>query len=157
MGNLCHAFRKDRMSTTEKKCVDVLTLGAKEKFQQWITERGGVVRWCNVNLSNPDAGDTFTPLRTAEGVEYQKPHWSVEKAEVHTDLRDFRFIKELKEVKRVKVAVRMGSQGFTLKLTLASTRRVRAACTKIKEKHGVAPCYHFEGAEAVIEVPVFED
>jgi hypothetical protein len=35
--------------------------GVKAKFQTWINSRGGVQVWNNINLSNPEARQKFTP------------------------------------------------------------------------------------------------
>lgn len=139
--------------------VEVLALCAKKLFTMWLAERGGVIRWRNLNLSNPDAGDQFTPLRGPDGGNNtnQPPHWSVGMGEIITDLSRFRFVRELREVKRIKIAVRVGSQGLSLKLTDGSSRRLRAAMSKIQEQHKTKPCYHFEEDQAVIQVPIFED
>jgi hypothetical protein len=139
--------------------IEICVPDQKEKFADWIANRGGVIRWQNLNLSNPDGGDMYTPVRGPDGENNQEraPHWSVGFAEIITDLSRFRFIKELREVKRLKIAVRMGSQGLSLKLTDGSTRRLRAAMGKIQDIHGTKPCYHFEEDQAVIEVPIFED
>jgi hypothetical protein len=139
--------------------IQIGALEAKEKFTKWIAERGGVMVWQNIDLSNCDAGDIYTPAFTEDGKEYDKPHWRVSRKEVVSDLSRFRFVKELKEVKRFRVAVRMGDQGFSMKLTDGSTRRVRAACAKTKQQTGIEPYYRFdyETQECVIETPIFED
>lgn len=139
--------------------LEVTVPGVKEKFTEWISKRGGVTVWRNVDLSRAGAGNQFTPAKTVEGQDYPAPHWSVARQEVITDLGRFRFVREMREVKRFRVAVRMGAQGLALKCTDASTRKIRAACSRAQEQYGVAPCYHFayETQEAVIEVPVFED
>lgn len=143
-------------STLER--IEVTTPNAKEKFADWIANRGGVVIWRNVNLSNRDAGLMFAPLRDAAGQENGKPHWSRERGELVTDISRFRFVRELREVKRIKIAVRMGAQGLCLKLTDGSTNRLRKACAKIAEQNnGTEPTYHFEEDQAVISLPVFED
>jgi hypothetical protein len=139
--------------------IEICVPDSKERFAEWIANRGGVIRWRNLNLSNPNAGDHYTPVRgpNGEGNQQSAPHWSVGFAEIITDLSRFRFVKELKEVKRIKIAVRMGSQGLSLKLTDGSSNRLRKAMSKIQEQHKTVPCYHFEGPEAVIQVPVFEN
>lgn len=147
------------MSTeTETKVrIEICVLGCKEKFKTWIDSRGGVKVWRNINLSNPDAGNQFTPALTGDLQSYPKPHWSVEFQELVTDLGRFKFVKEIKEIKRVRIAVRQSSNGLMLKLTDASSRKVRKACEKVKEQYGTAGMYRFEFNEAIIEVPVFED
>jgi hypothetical protein len=62
----------------------------------------------------------------------------------------------MKEVKRIRIAVRMGSQGFSLKLTDASSDKVTRALSQLSEALGRDVCYHHEYDETVITVPVFE-
>jgi hypothetical protein len=143
--------------TATKERIDILVLGVKEEFQEWIKSRGGVKVWQNVNLSNPDAGDHFTPALTQEGQDFSKPHWSVAYKETVNDISRFRFAKEKKEVKRVKISLDKRLHGFTIQLTSSSSNKFREACRKIKKQYGFAPMYHFEELEAVIEIPIFED
>lgn len=125
--------------------------GAQEKFAAWIKDRGGVAVWPNVNLSDPGKGPTFTPVVT-DGKPTPRPHWSVasEPAEIVTNIDRFKFL-TLKEVDRFHVAVRVGSQGTMLKLTDASSAKLR----KRLDKYGDGARYHFDfdSQEAVIEVP----
>jgi hypothetical protein len=146
------------MPETKAK-IEICVPGKREQFTMFCRERGGIKVWKNINLSNPDAGNMYTPVRDSEGKDYPKPHWSVALDRIVTDISEFRFVKEMREVKRFHVAIRMGNQGLMLKLTDASTRRVREACVRMKEKYGESPCYHFDydTQECVIEVPVWED
>uniref|UniRef100_A0A6M3LN24 Uncharacterized protein n=1 Tax=viral metagenome TaxID=1070528 RepID=A0A6M3LN24_9ZZZZ len=140
------------MKMEKEKIIHVGVPGVRDKFLDWIKNRGGVQVWNNLNLSNPDAGQQFTPAIT-DGLETGKPHWSVGRGEVIMDISRFRFVKAWKEVKRFRVGVRMGSQGFTMKVTDGGTRRIRAACDKYP-----GCSYHFDYAtqEVIIEVPEFE-
>jgi hypothetical protein len=130
--------------------------GVRDKFQTWINNRGGVQVWKNINLSNPDAGNTFTPaLKIREGEEtipYPQPHWSMERGEVITDINRFKFVKAFKEVKRFHVAIRVSGNGLTLKCTDASTRRIRAACDKFP---GSVYRFDYDTQECVIEIPEY--
>ena len=139
--------------------IEIGVPGCREKFAKYITERGGIKIWRNINLSNPDAGDIYTPVRDSEGNDYPKPHWSVEFSRIVTDINAFRFIKELREVKRFHVAIRRSSNGLMFKCTDASSAKLRKAMSKIQEQTGEKPCYRFdyETQEAVIEMPVWED
>jgi len=140
--------------------IEVTVPGCKGKFEEWIATRGGVRVWKNANLSNPGAGDMYAPERDKDGNTSGKPHWSVEQGGLFTDISAFRFIKELKEVKRFRVAIRASSNGMMFKCTDGSTRRIRKACAAVaKSNGGVEPTYHFDydTQECVIELPVFED
>ena len=117
----------------------------------WIRTRGGLALWRSLDLSDPGRSWT-TPLQDAEGKAKTKPHFAAESAPyriitatdevmVHLDM----------EVKRFRVAVRMGSQGLKLKLTDASSEHVRKAV----EKAGPGAYHVFDlgSQEAIIMVP----
>jgi len=139
-------------SMTCYKCYEP---GVRDKIEKWIAERGGVKVWVSRDLSNP-GGECYTPVHMEDGQDYPPPHWRYGKTphEIVTDIKRFKFVKEMKEVKRFHVAVRMGTQGLSMKCTDASTRRIRAACAKA----GPDSTYRFDYStqEAVIEVPVWE-
>ena len=158
------------------KIYDVMVPGTRPKFELWIKERGGVQVWHNLNLSNPGAGNQFTPatmvidseedLRGYSGakmgdtVPYPRPHWSVGAGEIITDISRFRFVKGFKEVKRIRVAVCRGS-GLMYKLTDGSQRKVDRALETARDKYGEA-VYRKDGGLfdyerfIVVEVPEWE-
>lgn len=135
--------------------IKIFDPNAKIKFQEWIDTRGGIQIWDNVDLSNLDAGQMFTPALTSEGTEYPSPRWSHRRGEIVKDLSRFAFV-QLKEVKRIKIAVRRGAQGVYLKLTDASSRKLDQVCEQVKEQFKEEPVYHFEYDEAVISIPYSE-
>jgi len=124
------------------------------KFLEWIRNRGGVAVWRSVNLSNPGASWS-TPALDLEGKPYPKPTWEADsKPEaVFTNPADI-IVTFDKEVKRFHVAVRMGGQGFMVKVTEASSHKIHKAV----EKAGKGAYYRFDydTQEAVIYVPVRE-
>jgi hypothetical protein len=132
--------------------IDVLVPGARVKFEDWIVNRGGVQIWENVNLSTPRAGQWFTPALT-NGQPTPTPHWSTVVGERVIDIDRFRFVKEMKEVKRFHVATRISGSGIMLKCTDASSRKIEKALEKF-----LGTCYHFDydTQEAIIEMPIFE-
>lgn len=136
--------------------IDVTVPDCRQRFEEWICDRGGVQIWRNVNLSDPDAQPQFTAYKDENGNIYEKPHWSVERGELITDIARFRFIQSFHEFRRVRIAIRRGAQGFTLKLTDASTKRVHKSCDKAKGLFGRDAVYHFEHEFAVIEIPLWE-
>lgn len=147
--------------TNMDKPIEVTVPGVRAKFEDWIKTRGGILVWENVNLSNPGAGAMFTPVRDAEGKTNCKnspPHWTHRYHETCTKIKDFKFVKEMCEVNRFRVAVRMGSQGLMVKLTDASTKKLHKALDKAKEKTGQDASYRFDYStqEAIIEVPLWE-
>jgi hypothetical protein len=122
-----------------------------DRFRDWLQNRGGLAIWRSVNLSNPGASWT-TPALQPDGSPTPKPTWEADShpERIVTDPAEVEVV-EPREVRRFHVAVRRGSQGFTLKLTDASTRKVRAAV----EKAGDEAWYVFDYStqEAVILVP----
>jgi len=156
------------------KVCDVMVPGARAKFEEWIRVRGGVQVWHNLNLSDPGAGNQFTPAtmmikdpddvkgysgsKIGDIVPYPKPHWSVGAGEVVTDISRFRFVKGYTEIKRIRVAVCRGS-GLMFKLTDGSQRKVDRALEKAPE----GAVYRKDGGlfdplrEIVIEVPEWEE
>lgn len=124
------------------------------KFWKWVHKRGGIAKWRSLDLSNP--GKTWsTPVRDAEGNEITKPTWQTDSkpSDICTDPGQISVVTD-KEVKRFRVAIRMGSQGLMIKLTDASSRKVRAMRDKLSEQHPGAS-YHFdyETQEAVFTIP----
>lgn len=121
------------------------------KFLEWLKTRGGLAIWRSIDLSDPGASCT-TPVNGPDGKPATKPHWKyAEKPErIITDAAEVEVV-TAKEVKRFHVAVRRGAQGFKLKLTDASSEKLRAAC----KRAGPESWYEFDyGAqEAVIFVP----
>ena len=121
------------------------------KLLDWIKNRNGIAVWQSIDLSNPGA-QTFTPAIT-DGKPTGKPHWRFanEPAMVITNPDEVEITKD-EEVRRFHIAVRMGSQGFSVKLTDASSRKVEAAV----EKAGEGAYYEFDYStqECVIMKPV---
>ena len=104
-----------------------------EKFKDWLANRGGIAFWRSVSLSDP--GRTMsTPATHQDGKPATKPHWMMgEKPDrIITDINDVEVVLE-KVVKRFHVAVRMGSQGMSFKVTDGGTRRIRAEVAKAGE------------------------
>jgi hypothetical protein len=115
------------------------------KLAAWITE-GGVAKWNSLNLSDP--GQAWLTAASNPN----KPHWAADNqpALIVTDPLEIGVI-TYKEVKRFHVAVRRGSQGLSLKLTDASSERVRKAV----EQAGDGATYQFDyfTQDAVILAP----
>ena len=129
----------------------VCTVQAAPKIAEWLRERGGLLIWRSVDLSDPGRTMT-TPYKGPNGEVVGKPHWSVaNEPERHiTDAKEVRVAWD-REVKRFHVAVRRGAQGLMLKLTDGSSRKVR----KEVEKAGEGAYYEFDYGtqEAVIMAP----
>lgn len=121
------------------------------KFWEWLQHRGGIAVWKSINLSNLGASWS-TPARTESGEPTPKPSWEAggAPARIITSAEDVE-VCLYKEVRRFHVAVRRGAQGLTMKLTDASSRRLRSAV----DKAGVRASYQFDYGtqEAVILAP----
>jgi len=136
--------------------IQVSDPGARLKFEGWVANRGGVIVWESADFQ--DRPFIFTPAKKENSDEqYEKPYWAYRVREVVTDISRFDFV-DLAEVKRFHIAVRLGSNGLMLKLTDASTRKVRNAVEKATEKYGRKALYGFDydTQEAVIWIPVQE-
>jgi len=146
------------MKTTEKQ-IEVTTPDVREKFEDWIANRGGIKVWENQNLSNPGAGPIFTPAFTEDGHDYPYPKWSHTVGFLVTDIGRFRFVKSFKEVKRFHVGIRRSSNGLMMKVTDGGSRRIRRALAKANEQYGQGAFYEFDywTQDAVILVPEWED
>lgn len=118
------------------------------RFAEWITSRGGIAVWRSINLSNPGASWS-TPALDKEGKPYSKPTWEAANTPegVITDPEEVKVF-TAKEVKRFRVAVRRGAQGFSFKLTDASSDKVRRAVAKAGE--GAFHEFDYVTQEAVI-------
>jgi hypothetical protein len=127
-------------------------------IQSWLGQGRGVAVWQSINLSNP-GGEWFTPARTVEGAAVTKPNWQCgnEPTQIIESTDEVQVVTP-KEVKRLKrIGIRHGSQGLSLKLTDASSARVRNAVSEAEDEYGEA-WYEFAGdiftgVEVVICVP----
>jgi hypothetical protein len=122
------------------------------RMWEWLQTWGGIAIWRSINLSNPGASWS-TPALT-DGTPTPKPTWQVANTpeRIITDPAEV-VVSVPREVERFHVAVRMGLQGFMLKLTDGSSRKVRAAVARASEKHGDAWYeFDYETQEVVIYV-----
>ena len=112
-----------------------------KKMLGWIRTRGGVAVWESVDLSNLGRG--YTPALDDKGNAYPKPHWRYANEPDYIETDPGRVVvKYYKVVRRFHVATRLGSQGFKIKLTEASSDKVYKAL----EKAGAGACYDFDYA-----------
>lgn len=122
-----------------------------ETFRGWIAARGGIAVWSSIDLSDP--GKTWnTPAQTKEGLPYFKPSWQAanEPERIITDPADVEVV-EPREVKRFRVAVRLGAQGFKVKCTDASSAKIRREVEKAGD--GAWHQFDYGTQEAVIYAP----
>ena len=141
---------------TEK--LEVCVPGKRAEFEKWMAERGGVLHWPSVNLSNLGMC-WYSPAKTEDGEDFPKPSWQAGAPTLYTDINDFRFCKEQEEVDRFRVAVRHGSSNpMLLKLTDASGERLRKRKAKAEKKHGdIIHVFDYDTQEAVILKLVWEE
>lgn len=110
-----------------------ITAENAEKIASWLKDREGIAVWKSIDLSNPSR-QMITPVKDNDGNSYTKPHWSMSNTPiVYTDINDITVSFD-KEVKRFHVAVRMGAQGFSLKVTDAGSAKIRNEVEKAGEK-----------------------
>jgi len=121
------------------------------KMLEWIKSRGGVAVWTSVNLANPGASWS-APAMTLDGTPALRPTWEADgkPSRIITDAGEIDVVTR-REVKRFRVGLRRGSQGFSVKVTDGGTRKIRAEV----EKAGEGASYHFdyENQEAIVTVP----
>jgi hypothetical protein len=116
-----------------------------EKVWGWMKDRGGISVWPSVNFANLNASWT-TPINAS------KPTWEADNKPSLSITDASEIVVSIdREVKRFHVAVRIGSQGLTLKLTDASGKKVRAAVEKAGE--GASYIFDYATQEAVIFAP----
>lgn len=91
----------------------------------WFKQNRGLAHWTSVDLSDPGFALT-TPAYTETGAPYPKPHWKVgnEPAFRIFDISQVR-VGEYKLFKRFHAALRMGSQGFSIKVSDGGSRKIR--------------------------------
>ncbi len=94
----------------------------------WLKERGGVAVWGSCNLSSRP-GDMLTPALDKSGVPTRSPRRDcvLDRIIIHPDDLEVAIDHE---VKRFHVAVRMGRQGFSLKVTDGGSRRIHKEVAK---------------------------
>ncbi len=118
----------------------------------WLRNRGGILIWGSVNLSNPGASWT-SPANDADGKPVTKPNWQCGEVPVRNivDIKDVQVF-TAKEVKRFHVALQMA--GLSAKCTDGSTRKIRSEVDKAAEKYGRVAFYRFDYStqEAVIMI-----
>lgn len=119
----------------------------------WIKNRGGVAVWL-IQLIGGGPNNTksySTPALKADGSPMGKPHWSVgsKPDEIITDPGEISVVTP-REVRRLRVAIRMGSQGFMLKCSEVSSRKIRDAVMRAGE--GAWHEFDYSSQEAVIYV-----
>lgn len=119
----------------------------------YFSQSGGIEVWGSLNLSDPGK-QWITPLGGS------KPHWGATSQPVQTitDPNEVQVV-DYKEVDRFRVSLRRSSNGLSLKLTDASSRKLRErlakADSKVDPEWGVGAQYWFDGfaQQAVIMVP----
>lgn len=110
----------------------------------WITNRGGILIWNSIDLSDPSASMT-TPYRSENGEIKTKPHWKYDNIPSRhiTSIEDVS-VSIPKEYKRFHVATRMGGNGMSLKVTDAGSRRIEKEVEKAQRETGKSSYYVFD-------------
>lgn len=119
------------------------------QYRDWIANRGGLLVWQSINLSNPGASWT-TPAIT-DGAPTGKPTWQADNTPArHIQSEDEVVVVQPREVKRFRVGVRRGDQGLAFKVTDGGSRRIRREVAKAGE--GAWHEFDYSTQEAVILV-----
>lgn len=117
----------------------------------WLKNRGGLAIWESINLSNPGATWT-TPALDVNGAPTLQPTWQVASAPVRYITSDAEIIVATdREVKRFHVAIRMGSNGLSFKVSDGGSRRIRKEIIKAGE--GAYHIFDYSAQDAVILRP----
>lgn len=142
---------KQSFHNADEKGRHICTAENAGRILDWMRTRGGIAVWVSVDLSR--LGEIMTaPYLDAEGNVKTKPHWRMGNTpeRVITDPAMV-VVSEDVEVKRFHIAVRVGSQGMSIKVSDGGSRRIR----KEVEKAGDGAYYVFDYTtqEAVIMKP----
>jgi hypothetical protein len=132
------------------------TIENAPRFAEWLKSRGGIAIWRSIDLSNP-GGSWSTPAQTPAGQPQGKPNWQVEKHPhmIITDPAEIGVSID-KEVKRFHVAVRMGGNGLSMKVTDGGSRRIHSEVEKAGE--GAYHVFDYDDYKnAVIMAPAEEN
>jgi len=105
------------------------------RMREWIEKRGGIAVWNSVDMSDP-GWQCYTPANNEDGTPTSKPSWKscqnpgmIVTSEAHV------VVVVPKEVYRFPVHVRPGDQGMRVKLTDASSERLRKVMARYSERH----------------------
>ena len=132
----------------------IVEAGNAKKIWDWLNTRGGLAIWGCLDFSDP--GKTWTtPARSAEGVPVTKPHWQcTDKPVLILTNPDDVVVSVPKEVDRFHIALRIGGNGMSIKVSSGGTRRIDRALARAHEEHKTTSFYRFdyETQEAVIYV-----
>lgn len=100
------------------------------KFALWDAERGGILLWRSCDLSS--AGRTWcTPAKTADGADTPKPHYAACDPTLMR-LADMTFYKQ-ELVSTHAIRTRIGSQGFSIKVSDTSTSAMNKRVTRLND------------------------
>ena len=125
-----------------------------EKIWEWLHNRGGLAIWKSINLSNPGASWTG-PAMDKEGQPSTKPTWQAANQAGRIIAQVDEVVVSIpKEVARYHIGIRMGRQGLSMKVTDASTAKIRKSVDFAEKKFGKPSWYKFdyETQEAVIMI-----
>ena len=109
-----------------------ISIAAAPKIREWIRDRGGVNCWTSANLSDPGR-ECLTPFLTSDGKETGKPEWwCANDPDLYKTEDAFEVVTEA-PFKTCRIAIRVGAGGLLLKLTDASSDKVKRLLTEAGE------------------------
>ena len=94
---------------------------------RWLTDRGGLLIWQSINLSNPGASWT-TPALT-DDKPTPKPNWQCGN-EPNRTITDPAEVMVEKPRKVAEIKIKLEQRGMKLQLTIGSSKRLRSALAK---------------------------
>ncbi len=117
--------------------------GDAARYKEWLATRGGLAVWNSQDLSDPGRSWT-TPRLAADGTPTPPPSWKcggvgVPPTRVITDIVDVEVCIDV-EVKRFRVGLRVGGNGFTIKVSDGGSRRIHREVGKA----GAGAYYEFD-------------
>jgi len=120
-----------------------ITADMAPKIRGWIRDRGGVNYWRSASLSDPSR-TCFTPIFDVDGNPTGKPAWWCEREPADTLKAEdaFEVVRD-KKYKTCRIATRVGAQGLLIKLTDASSAKVK----KLLDEAGEGSRYEFGGID----------
>ena len=110
-------------------------------ISDWLKNRGGILVWQSVDLSDPEHVVT-TPALDQLGNRPKKPDWKCDDNPTLLTNPDEIGVASSVEVKRFHVATRMGSQGFCIKVTDGGSNRIRREVAKAEARYGYGKVWY---------------
>jgi hypothetical protein len=115
----------------------------------WLKDGRGIAHWLSIDLSDPGFALTTPALQADLFTKTVKPNWKVgnEPERVIFDASEVE-VRTYELAKRFHVGVRLGGNGFKLKVTDGGTRRINRELAKAGD--GATYSFDYETQDALI-------